>query len=70
MFSIHMPLTFKIGDTASIRLNAEKQKVTWRDEDHLVIEPNDVRKIQKMYATSELRLFLCDDAADPGPVAA
>jgi hypothetical protein len=70
MFSIHMPLTFKIGDTVSIRINAERRKITWRDQNHLVIEPDDVRKIQKMHATSDLRLFLCDDAEDPGPIAA
>jgi hypothetical protein len=40
-----MPTTFKVGDTAECRINREPARVTWRDKDTLVIEPDDAQRI-------------------------
>jgi hypothetical protein len=45
MFMIHMPKSFKVGDTADCRINKIPQRLTWRDEDTIVIEPDDARTI-------------------------
>jgi hypothetical protein len=36
--------------------------VTWRDVNHLVIEPNDVRSIIATNKNGDLRAFICGDA--------
>src|SRR3954465_714668 len=41
MFMIHMPLSFKVGDTAECRINMKPRRLTWRDNKHLVIEADD-----------------------------
>ena len=45
MFFISFPTSFNVGDTADCRINKEPARVTWRDADHLVIEPDDARAI-------------------------
>jgi hypothetical protein len=57
-----MPVTFKIGDTADCRINAAPARVTWRDADTLVIEPDDARKIVDRSTDGELICFVCSDA--------
>lgn len=63
MFMIHMPEDFKVGDTAACRINGEPQRVTWRDQNTLVIEPDDARQIFHTETDGELRCFMCGDAA-------
>lgn len=41
MFMISMRRTFKVGATADCRINGKPERLTWRDEDTLVIEPGD-----------------------------
>jgi hypothetical protein len=62
MFTIYMPVTFKVGDTANVRINQEPQRLTWRDADTLVIEPGDARKIVDRWTDGELITFVCADA--------
>jgi hypothetical protein len=61
MFIIHMPEDFKVGDTQPCRINGESQRVTWRDQHTLVIEPDDVRQVFHTETDGELR-FMCGDA--------
>jgi hypothetical protein len=62
MFIINMPRDFKIGDTADCCINHEPARVTWRDADHLVIEPSDVRPIVGFAKEDDLLHFACGDA--------
>jgi hypothetical protein len=62
MFMIHMPTTFKVGDTDDCRINGESKRLTWRDKDTLVIEPDDARQILLSALDGELRCFMCGDA--------
>jgi hypothetical protein len=62
MFSMCMPITFKVGDTADVRINFEPRRLTWRDADTLVIQPGDVCKILRRWTDGELIHFLCADA--------
>ena len=62
MFTIYMPVTFKVGDTADVRINQAPQRLTWRDADTLVIEPGDARKIVDRFTDGELTTFICADA--------
>jgi hypothetical protein len=62
MFVIHMPVNFKVGDTAGCRINGEPSSVTWRDKDTLVIEPDDARTIELQVVENGLRCFICSDA--------
>ena len=62
MFFISFPKTFRIGDTADCRINKEPARVTWRDADHLVIEPDDARAILAIDKGAELLSFVCSDA--------
>ena len=39
MFMINTPKTFKVGDTIDCRINDALQRLTWRDQNTLVIEP-------------------------------
>ena len=32
MLAIHMPKSFRIGDTVDCKINGEPKRVTWRDE--------------------------------------
>ena len=62
MFIIHLPKSFKIGDTVDCRINREPARVTWRDKDILVIGDNDVRKIITSNDEGGLLCFICGDA--------
>ena len=62
MFMISFPLGFKVGDTVDCRINREPARVTWRDTDHLVIEPNDARVIMAVDKEDNLITFVCGDA--------
>lgn len=61
MFIIHMPTAFKVGDTADCRINGEAQRLTWRDENTLVIEPDDAHMIVSRVTDGELICFMCGD---------
>ena len=39
MFSIYMPATFKVGDTADTTINGERRRLHYKDAETLVIEP-------------------------------
>jgi hypothetical protein len=58
---LHMTKTFKVGDTVACRINGEPQRVTWRDEDILVIEPDDARVILTRTIDRDLICFMCGD---------
>jgi hypothetical protein len=62
MFCIAMAKSFKIGDTADCRINGQKARLHWRDADHLVIEPDDVRPILAINREGDLTSFMCGDA--------
>lgn len=63
MFVITMPPTFKIGDTADACINGEQKRLTWRDTDTLVIEPDDVRTIEAVKSSLDgSQMFICSDA--------
>jgi hypothetical protein len=64
MFTISMPTTFKVGDTADVWINSKPQQLTWRDEDTLVIEPGDARTILDRYSDGPLVHFTCTAGAD------
>jgi hypothetical protein len=64
MFMIHMPKTFKVGDTADCRINGDPQRVTWRDKNTLVIEPDDVRTIVTSVIEDDLIGFICGDSGE------
>jgi hypothetical protein len=64
MFVIHMPRTFKVGDTMDCRINGESQCVTWRDETTLVIEPDDARAILMLATERDLLCFMCGDQSE------
>ncbi len=70
-----MPLAFKIGDTQDCRINGKPERLTWRDEDTLVIEPDDARKIVSLSRDRRLIHFVCaaagltaSDYAWDGPI--
>jgi hypothetical protein len=62
MFIIHLPANVHIGDTASVRINREPARVTWRDAQTLVIEPNDARRINVFLEKSDMNTLICSDA--------
>jgi hypothetical protein len=64
MFMLHMRNTFKVGDSANCKINGEPARVTWRDANHLVIEPNDVRPIVSCTDDGKLICFMCGDATE------
>jgi hypothetical protein len=66
-FIIHMPNTFKVGDTVDCRINQKPERVTWRDKNTLVIEPNDARRIVHIQQDGELAAFCCTDADGTAP---
>jgi hypothetical protein len=62
-----MPDSFRVGDTADCRINQEPARLTWRDPNTLVIEPNDVRRIVRITWDGQLYQFICaesDGSAD------
>jgi hypothetical protein len=61
-FIITMPADFKIGETRDCRINRQPARLTWRDKDHLVIEPGDVRQIVHIARDGGLICFACGDA--------
>ena len=62
MFIMHMPLSFKVGDSANVRINKEPTRLTWRDEHTLVIGDNDARRIVTSQIDGDLRCVICGDA--------
>lgn len=62
MFIMHMPKSFKVGDTEACRINGEPAQLTWRSPDTLVIGDNDARSIVKTHIEDGLRCFICGDA--------
>lgn len=68
MFVISMPNTFKIGDTADCNINRKPARLTWRDQNTLVIEPGDARKIVRVVPVGDLISFTCADADGTEPV--
>lgn len=59
MLKVAMPKTFKVGDTADCQINGKPERLTWRDNDTLVIEPDDARKIASVYRSRGLIHFTC-----------
>jgi hypothetical protein len=57
MFVIHLPRTFRVGDTADCRINAKPARVTWREIDTPVIEPGDARTILSRDREDDLVTF-------------
>jgi hypothetical protein len=66
-FAICMPLTFKVGDTVKCTINGKPARVTWRDQETLVIEPGDARRIVDVHRDSGLIYFACTDADGTAP---
>jgi hypothetical protein len=64
MFIMHMPKSFKVGDTEACRINGEPAQLTWRSADTLVIGDNDARLIVQTHVEDGLRCFICGDADD------
>jgi hypothetical protein len=62
MFIMHMPLDFKVGERALVKINGESTLLTWRDEHTLVIGDDDVRRIVTTQIDGNLRCFICGDA--------
>ena len=59
-----MTKSFKVGDTADCRINKKPRRVTWRDENTLVIEPDDARKIITWVTEGNLTCFMCGDRGE------
>ena len=64
MFMISTPKTFKVGDTIDCRINDAPQRLTWRDENTLVIEPDDARTIVTRVTEGDLICFICGDKGE------
>ncbi len=64
MFIVHMPKTFRIGDTAGVLINAKPARITWRDANTLVIEPDDARTIVAREEDNEMACFMCGNAGE------
>jgi hypothetical protein len=63
MFIMHMPLSFKVGERALVKINGESTLLHWRDEHTLVIgTENDARRIVTSQIDGDLRCFICGDA--------
>jgi hypothetical protein len=72
---IAMPKDFTVGQTADCRINGKQERLTWRDNDTLVIEPDDARQILSVHRSRDLIHFACGapgtgqaDYALDGPV--
>jgi hypothetical protein len=66
-FFISMPADFKVGETRDCRINFGPARVTWRNNDTLVIEPDDARKIVFVERRGETISFACSDVDDTAP---
>ena len=64
MFMINTPKTFKVGDTIDCRINDAPQRLTWRDENTLIIEPDDARTIVTRVTEGDLICFICGDKGE------
>jgi hypothetical protein len=62
MFTITMPWSFKIGDTADVKIYDEPAKLTWRDNDTLVIG-DDARTILQRFEESGTQTFFAPIAS-------
>jgi hypothetical protein len=62
MFIMHMPESFKVGDTNACRINGEPTQLTWLSPDVLIIGAADFRQIVKTDVGYGLRVFFCGDA--------
>jgi hypothetical protein len=62
MFVMHMPESFKIGDTTDCVINGETAQLTWLGPDIMVIGEDDARYIIKTHLENGLRVFFCGDA--------
>ena len=63
MFFLSLPTSVKIGDTVDCKINGAPRKVTWRNAETLVIEPDDARRIVMIDQVGDnLRSFVCSDA--------
>jgi hypothetical protein len=63
MFIMWLPKSFKLGDTADVKINGKPEKLTWRDAETLVIHPDDARTILQIADEGDLNAFTCGDAA-------
>jgi len=61
MFFISMPLDFKVGDTAKVRINKKPAMVRWSDSETLIIDDMDIRRILDSRVHEGLRNFVCAD---------
>jgi hypothetical protein len=64
---ISMSNDFKIGETRDCRINFAPAKITWRDKDTLVIEPDDARRIVSLSRHGGLISFACTSADGSEP---
>ena len=64
MLMLHMPKSFKVGDTEPCRINKEPTTVTWRADDHLVLGGTDARKIVSVAPDGDLVMFVCGDRGE------
>jgi hypothetical protein len=62
MFTIDLANHVHIGDTTDVRINGEPARLTYRDRETLVIEPDDVRRILLIRQDSKMTHFVCSDA--------
>jgi len=63
MFIMHMPLDFKVGERALVKINGESTLLHWCDEHTLVIgTEDDARRIVTTQINGNLRCFICGDA--------
>jgi hypothetical protein len=68
MFVIEMSQAFRVGDTATVRINGAAATLTWRDARTLVINGTDARTILDRRLVPNraggalLRAFTCADA--------
>ena len=63
MLKIAMPRNFKLGDTAPVKINGAPATLTWQDQNTLVINGSDTRRILRhsMIGGTDLQNFDCDD---------
>jgi hypothetical protein len=61
MFIIHLPTSVHLGDTVDVQINGEPARVTYRNTQTLVIEPDDARHIVAIKREPDLNTFICAD---------
>jgi hypothetical protein len=62
MFLISMPLDFKVGGTAQVRINKKPATLFWRDANTLVVNGADSRRVLHSFVQDERRHFSCTDS--------